>query len=70
MRHILHPWLGPIKDLANKINSIRRLKLRCCYVLRKMGTSGKLPLGENVGVRYLKLQSAMMVCIAKSKKVI
>jgi hypothetical protein len=24
-------------DLSNKINSIRRLKLRCCYVLGRMG---------------------------------
>jgi hypothetical protein len=35
-----------------------------------MGTNGRLFLEEDVGVHYLKLQSAVMACTAKSKKMI
>ena len=62
------PCLGPIKDLLNKVNSIRRLKLHSCYVLCR--NERRVVLGEDVGVHYLKLQSAVMACIAKSKKMI
>jgi hypothetical protein len=35
------------------------------YVLGRMGTNGRFSLGGDVGVHYLKLQSAVMACIAK-----
>jgi hypothetical protein len=59
-----------MKDLSNEMNSIRRLKLRCCFVLGRMSSNGRLSLGEDVGIHYLKLQSAVMACTAKSKKMI
>jgi len=43
-----------MKDLANKINSIRLLKLRCCYVLGRMGTSGRFVYGRECGSSLFK----------------
>ena len=71
MRYIPHPWLGPFKDLSNKINSVQfddGSYVALSTLLNCMNR--RLSLGDYVGVHYLKFQSAVMACITNSEKMI